>query len=70
MNRTKKSYHAPRIVQIGDMTKNTLGSTGSGTDAGTYKGGGNTSNRSGSGSSGRQRGPFDKSTFDKSIFNR
>ncbi len=70
MKRAKKEYRAPKIVRIGDMTKNTLGSSGSGTDGGTYKGGGNTSSRSSSSSSRRQRGTFDNSAFDKSVFDR
>lgn len=53
----KKKYSSPKLILIGDMVNNTLGSSGTGTDNGSFQdAGGNgaqaTSNNPGFGPSG------------------
>ncbi len=35
----KKKYNSPKLILIGDMVNNTLGSSGGGTDNGTFQDG-------------------------------
>lgn len=66
----KKQYTTPKLIPIGDMVNNTLGSSGTGSDAGTYQANYGRSQNTNSANRGSGRGSFDDRAFDNSLFDR
>ena len=67
----KKNYSAPKLIPIGDMANNTLGSSGTQADGGSKQPGiyGDSRKSNSSSRSSSQR-TFDNSAFDKSAFDK
>jgi len=64
----KKTYTSPRLIPIGDMVNNTLGSSGTVADNGTRQAGAEQATNSGANNTGRNNTGFNNDGFNNDGF--